>query len=74
MRTRLTCSILTLLILGCAAPLPSKRIDSWVVDFRPYTEKGFFFSTEMYQGSYEPIGIITVRGLSGLKEQTVEWS
>jgi hypothetical protein len=30
------------------------------IDFSPYTKQGFFFSTEMFPGTYEPVGLVTV--------------
>lgn len=50
------------IILAAWACAPLKKIDSYSllnkVDFRPYSEKGFLFTPEKYNGDYESIGII----------------
>lgn len=40
-------------------PIPASTVVSGV-DFSRYTQRGFLFTTEMYQGPYDAIGLITV--------------
>ena len=57
--------LLIILIFGCAAIPPqtpltfiSKTKSVKGIDFREYTEKGFLFTPEKYQGDYESIGLL----------------
>lgn len=50
---------ITLLFISCSQLDHISRVSEFYgYDFRPYTEKGFMITPEMYQGDYESIGMI----------------
>lgn len=53
------------LLSGCAAPF---YMSKGVVDFRPYTEEGFFISPGMegFNFKYSPIGVISISFTPGV--------
>ncbi|MBR5660642.1 MAG: hypothetical protein IKW99_03740 [Bacteroidales bacterium] len=59
---------------GCGAinPQYSQTVTTSFLDFRPYTEAGFFISPDPYPGTYDPIGqfsieIIPAKNASGVQ-------
>ena len=62
-------------LAGCGATVRQfpRQTSVSLLDFRPFTEAGFFFSADPYQGTYEPIGqmlieIIPAKGPGGFED------
>lgn len=52
--------LLCTLTLACTPrPMPG-RIDSYVVDFSPFKDRGFLFTPESYNGDYDGVGLIEI--------------
>jgi len=47
---------------GCVSSVTQVSPETIVsaIDFTPYTQRGFLFTPEVYEGPYEAIGLITV--------------
>lgn len=60
--------LVTILLSSCAPKLLQKQTMYYGYDFRPYTEKGFMFTTEGYNGDYESIASFSVVMFPELKE------
>jgi len=53
--------LLSVIIASCGTISPMEKSTSVTgMDFRPFTERGFFMTPEKYAGDYEPKGLIYV--------------
>lgn len=59
---KLILSVIVIIITGCTSVYEIPRRDlTTLLDFRPYTEKGFLITTETYNGEYEPVGVVSYK-------------
>ena len=64
MKKSLAVFLLGIIILPACMTLEELKVippeeSFYGIDFRPYTEKGFFMTPEKFVGEYEPIGLLT---------------
>ncbi len=55
-----------LLISGCAVQR-QRLISTFFLDYRPYTEQGFFISPDPFMGKFMPVGDLSVTVIPGTK-------
>ena len=60
MRKLLPLLALLLFLSSCAVVTFPMTTTISLMDFRPYTEQGFFISSEPYYGKYDPIGVVNI--------------
>lgn len=65
MRTPLIATLFLLALTSCGS---TTRIMSSVLDYRPYTDNGFFISPNQYPGEHQPLGEISITVVPGTKD------
>ena len=62
MRKMLLLIPLVMTLAGCGVTRTEfpRQTSVFLLDFRPYTSAGFFFSADPYPGAYEPVGLLNV--------------
>jgi hypothetical protein len=58
---KLAIIVLVVLLSNCAPKIYPRRDIARLIDFRPYTEKGFMITTETYTEEYEPVGVVSYK-------------
>jgi hypothetical protein len=61
----------TMVFVGCQTMDGfDKETNVYALDFRPYSEKGFLFTTESYSGEYNAIGLFSITQTPEMKIKT----
>lgn len=60
--------VITLSLLALSSCGSPTQILSSVLDYRPYTDNGFFISPNQYPGEHQPLGEISIMVVPGIKE------
>lgn len=61
--------IFSIIIVSCSTPTV---IQSYVLDYRPYTEEGMFISPNAYTGEHQPLGEINITVYPGKDMSTYD--